>query len=95
MYVCVYMCIYVSMYYICMYVVPANSHIPFSLSELASMAAVLRDVFVTLHMEKHLPPTYSLSRASTAPTKPHPQVCLLPHPSRYYVCVFTTRSGRS
>lgn len=58
---------------------------PFSLSELAGMAAVLRDIFITLHMEKHLPPAYSLSR-STQPIKPHPQVhghspsTPLPHP---------------
>ena len=57
-------------------VVPVMSHMPFSLSELAAMAVVLRDIFISLHMERHLPPTYSLSRSVAPPiTKPHPQVC--------------------
>lgn len=61
--------------------VPVSSQIPFSLSELTVMVTAFRDVFITLHLERHLPPTYTLSQQTVTPdTKPHPQVCC-PSPS--------------
>ncbi len=55
--------------------VPVGSQVPFTLDQLPAMSAVLRDVFLSLHMEKHLPPTHAFSRSmeSHAPLKPHPE----------------------
>ena len=65
------------MFMSCVLIVPVGSHIPFSLSQLADMVLVLRDIFISLHMEKHLPPSYSYTggRVMAYTAKPHPQVC--------------------
>ena len=41
----------------------SGSFLPFSHGQLVAMVAVLRDVYVSLHAEKHLPHGYSTSRA--------------------------------
>ena len=48
----------------------SESFLPFTHTQLVSMVTVLRDVYVSLHMEKHLPHGHSTSRAT--PSSPSP-----------------------
>jgi hypothetical protein len=49
-----------------------GGHLPFSRGQLVEMVAVLRDVYVSLHMEKHLPHSLSRAPARLAEMKPSP-----------------------
>lgn len=46
----------------------SGSYLPFSHAQLVRMITTLRDVYVSLHMEKHLPPGYSASRLTSSST---------------------------
>ena len=47
----------------------SSSYLPFSHSQLVGMVTVLRDVYVSLHMEKYLPHGYSASRLKSASSR--------------------------
>lgn len=49
-----------------------GSHLPFPRSQLVEMVATLRDVYVSLHMEKHILHSLSRSPARLAEMKPSP-----------------------
>ena len=59
-----------------------TSYLPFSHPELVSMVTVLRDVYVSLHMEKHLPHGYSAARLTRSPLSSR-TVELKPSPAEY------------
>ncbi|CAI8019715.1 Ubiquitin-protein ligase E3C [Geodia barretti] len=49
-----------------------GGHLPFSRGQLVEMVAVLRDVYVSLHMEKHLPHSLFRAPARLVEMKPSP-----------------------
>lgn len=62
----------------------AGIFLPFSHDELVRMVAILRDVYVSLHMEKHLPHGYSASRhANTSAVFSSRVVEIKPSPTEY------------
>ena len=58
-------CLYLSMLHDAeFYGETSGNYLPFSHAHLVGMVSTLRDVYVSLHMERHLPHSYTASRHS-------------------------------